>query len=415
MSERSSSSPSGASSSLRATKKEDDDDDYALRRRKTGKSSEPSSPDSSSRESTPSQQQRRLHVWTDHQVLLLLKAAVALKVDPNTASWGKMTGYYAEMAKMLREAPDAEEEWGENLMSTLTVPKIRSKYESVMLLLATNRYRVRSKDPSIRSEIQDYYNQLRTLQATRVSVSPQEATKRWKDELEKLRQLWVAAKKTDLPKARSQSALKAIRDLKKLRPQLDEEGNCIFPDTVLFDGKVSSEIAAQAQAAVALSKNTDSAGSNGELDADDEEDDDDDGNAAAAAVQEQAEEADGMQHNSDKGPDSAASSVLQERSVDDMQMHNVVHKKEKTEPEVEPKRKRHHADTASPLSEETAKELIVLLKAVLDDNRVLSCCCTDCNQDGGRCGCRILRSELLAQLCITDSCPACHHPICHHP
>jgi len=223
-----------------------------------GKEKGESSANMSDSASSSSQQQpqRRLHVWTDHQVVLLLRAAVALKMNPNSVGWGKMTGCYAEMAKMLRGAPGAAEEWGENLDSTLTVSKIRSKFESVTLLLASNKYRVRSKDPKTRDELQELFNKLRALQTTRVLLSPQEAQKRWRDELEKLRQLWVATRKTPLPRTRAQAALKVIRDLKKLRPQLDVNGNCIFPETVLFDGKVSSEIAAQAQAAVALAKST---------------------------------------------------------------------------------------------------------------------------------------------------------------
>lgn len=180
-------------------------------------------------------QPRRLHVWTDQQVVLLLRAAVALKMDPNSVGWGKMTGCYAEMARMLREAPGAAAEWGPNMETTLTVSKIRSKFESVSLLLASNKFRVRSKDPAVREEVDRLYGQLRALQAARVVVAPQEALRRWRDELERHRQAWAATRKTDVPKSRVQAALKAIRDLKKLRPQLDTEGNCVFPAVILLN------------------------------------------------------------------------------------------------------------------------------------------------------------------------------------
>ena len=186
-------------------------------------------------------QPRRLHVWTDHQVVLLLRAAVALKMDPNSVGWGKMTGCYAERARMLREAPGAAEEWGPNMETTLTVSKIRSKFESVSLLLASHKFRVRSKDPEVREEVDRLYGQLRALQASRVVVSPQDALKRWRDGLEHLRQAWTATRKTDIPKSRVQAALKAIRDLKKLRPQLNTEGNCVFPPVVLLNDKTDND------------------------------------------------------------------------------------------------------------------------------------------------------------------------------
>jgi len=414
---------------------DDDDDDYTLnpkdenenRRGKTRKSSDSSSSQDSP--SPPSSSQRRLHVWTDQQVVLLMRAAVSLKVDPNSVSWGKMTGYYAEMARVLRESPNATEEWGENIDSTLTVSKIRSKFESVLLLLASNRYRVRSKDPKIREELQELYQKLRTLQNARAVITQQEAQKRWRDGLERLRLLWVATKKTDLPRERSQSALKLIRELKKVRPQIDVDGNCIFPDTVLFDGKVSSEVAAQAQAAVALGKNMDSLGS----DVLGEEEDDDEEEACGENVNgtvEQQDESDNLQAPSTKQNDTVVetsslnspkpllfgtSSHLPEQETtlhiqDVGRSKKVKRVAQLLADSYGPERKKHR----NLPSEESCKELTTLLKQVLDASRT-STYCSDCNENGEQCNCRFSRTELLTSLCLTDSCPACHHPICHHP
>jgi len=392
------------------------------------------------------QQQRRLHVWTDRQVVLMLRAAVALKMGPSSMGWGKMTGCYAEMAKMLREAPDAAEEWGENVDATLTVPKIRSKFESVMLRLSSNEYRLKSKDPKIRDELQELFNKLRSLQAARTVVSPQEAQKRWRDELEKLRQLWVATKKTSLPKTRVQSALKLIRDLKKLRPQLDAEGNCVFPDGVLFDGKVSSEIAAQAQAAVALAKSTNTlgadsvaSGDNDENDDQADDDDDDENSDAVGGPADQQDDSEPKQNDvlgrpASPPPPPPPPSSSQPQAEDDLSRKVISHLLRSDGVQLEeegekrmgqkntndelgsafvPEKKRLRTDNTPP-SEGTCKELITLLKQVLDAQHT-SHFCSDCDDNGERCNCRYSRTQLLTSLVLTDSCPSCHHPICHHP
>jgi len=416
-------------------KKDDEDEDFPVSSKderspnKTRKSVDSSSSANTSRDScTP---QRRLHIWTDRQVVLLLRAAVALKVDPGNVTWGKMTGCYTEMARILREAPNAAEDWGENIDSALTVSKIRSKFESVILLLASNKYRVRSKDPKVRDELQELFGKLHALQANHVVISEQEAKKRWKDELDKLRQLWLATKKTDLPKARSQSALKTIRDLKKLRPQLDVNGNCVFPETVLFDGKVSNEIAAQAQAAIALAKNSEALTPDDDQADDDDEDDEEDDDVCNGTVDQQD---DAVQPSASSPPpskqsDDAPTSVLDSPKPlaigtashligQDETLHAEERPKKTKNSNDQiaecfgPQKKRQHRDT--PPSEETCKQLTILLKHFLEQQQS-SGFCSDCNENGERCSCRFSRTELLSSSCLTDSCPACHHPICHHP
>jgi len=400
--------------------------------------SDSSAPSEQHRQRRQPPQQRRLHVWTDHQVVLLLRAAVALKINPNSAGWGKMTGCYAEMARMLREAPEAAEEWGENIDSTLTVSKIRSKFESVSLLLASNKYRVRSKDPKTREELQDLYSKLHALQTTRVALSPQEAQKRWRDELEKLRQLWMATRKTSIPRSRAQSALKTIRDLKKLRPQFDDEGNCVFPKTVLFDG--SSELVAQAQAAVALAKNDGSNPLGSGDDGDDQVDDEDEASDSACGVGAVEQQDDhslpqirGDVHKKDligllQQDDAAHIQHVEEGDgvvdedddevvgeVDDDVDESGKRSRSKNEgfQSFVPEKKSRNVVSSLP-SEETCKELSVLLQQSINTLRSLHFC-SSCDENGERCNCRFTRTELLRSSQLTDSCPACHHPICHHP